>query len=111
MTAKGRPGPRRNGSRVSLKQLANHLGLSQSAVSFVLNDAPQAKTLSEETRRRVLEAAKQFNYRPSYFARMLGRGRTDSIGLIVPELSEGYFTLVMGGIEQYLLKTDFLYFI
>ena len=51
--------------RTSLKDLATYLGVSQTTVSFVLNDAPLAKNLTEETRRRVHEAARKFNYRPS----------------------------------------------
>jgi LacI family transcriptional regulator len=96
--------------RTSLKDLATHLGLSQTTVSFVLNDAPLAKNLSEETRRRVLEAARQFNYRPSYFALNLKKHGSDSVGVLVPQHSEGFFTVVMGGVERYLLKKDFVYF-
>ena len=96
--------------RTDLQQLATHLGLSKTTVSFVLNDAPQARRLSAETRRRVLEAAKQLNYRPSYYARNLRKGSSESVGVIVPEMSEGYFTLVMGGAEEYLIDKHYLYF-
>jgi LacI family transcriptional regulator len=96
--------------RTSLKDLAAHLGLSQTTISFVLNDAPLAKNLTEETRRRVLEAARQFNYRPSYFALNLNKSGSDSVGVIVPEHSEGFFTVVMGGVEKYLLQKHFVYF-
>jgi LacI family transcriptional regulator len=96
--------------RTSLKDLAAHLGLSQTTVSFVLNDAPLAKNLTEETRRRVLEAARQFNYRPSYFALNLNKSGSDSVGVLVPEHSEGFFTVVMGGVERYLLSKHFVYF-
>ena len=98
------------GKRTDLQHLAAHLGLSKTTISFILNDAPQAKQLSAETRRRVLEAAKQLNYRPSYYARNLRKGSSESVGVIVPEMSEGYFTLVMGGAEEYLIEKHFLYF-
>jgi DNA-binding LacI/PurR family transcriptional regulator len=98
------------GKRTDLQQLAAHLGLSKTTVSFVLNDTPQARQLSAETRRRVLEAAKALNYRPSYYARNLRKGSSESVGVIVPEMSEGYFTLVMGGAEEYLLEKHYLYF-
>ena len=98
------------GKRIDLQQLAAHLGLSKTTISFILNDAPQAKQLSAETRRRVLEAAKLLNYRPSYYARNLRKGSSESIGVIVPEMSEGYFTLVMSGAEEYLIEKHFLYF-
>jgi len=96
--------------RIDLQQLAAHLGLSKTTVSFVLNDTPQARQLSPETRRRVLAAAKELNYRPSYYARNLRKGSSESVGVIVPEMSEGYFTLVMGGAEEYLIEQRYLYF-
>jgi DNA-binding LacI/PurR family transcriptional regulator len=101
------PGVRK---RTSLKDLAAYLGLSQTTVSFVLNDAPLAKNLTEDTRQRVRDAARKFNYRPSYFALNLNKSGSDSVGVIVPEHSEGYFTIVMGGVERYLLQKHYLYF-
>ena len=95
--------------RTTLRDLANYLGVSQTTVSLVLNDAPQAKGLSAETRRRVLQAAAEHNYRPSYFARNLGKTRSESIGVIAPDLSEGYFTKVMEGVERHLAKQHYLY--
>jgi DNA-binding LacI/PurR family transcriptional regulator len=96
--------------RTSLKDLASYLGVSQTTVSFVLNDAPLAKNLTPETRQRVLEAARKFNYRPSYFALNLHKTGSDSVGVLVPEHSEGYFTIVMEGVERFLLQKHFLYF-
>lgn len=96
--------------RTSLKDLAAYLNLSQTTISFVLNDAPLAKDLTEETRRRVREAARKFNYHPSYFALNLNRSGSESIGVIVPEHSEGYFSVVMGGAERYLIQKNFMYF-
>jgi LacI family transcriptional regulator len=96
--------------RTSLKDLAAYLGVSQTTVSFVLNDAPLAKNLTAETRRRVHEAARKFNYRPSFFAVNLHKTGSDSVGVLVPEHSEGYFTIVMEGVERFLLQKHFLYF-
>lgn len=96
--------------RTKLKDLSEYLGLSQTTISFVLNNAPQVKDLSEETRQRVKEAARKLNYRPSYFALNLNKGRSESIGVIAPEHSEGYFTMVMGGVERYLIQQNFMYF-
>ncbi len=96
--------------RTSLKDLAAYLGLSQTTISFVLNDAPLAKNLTEETRRRVHEAARKFNYRPSYFAVNLNKVGSDSVGVMAPDHSEGYFTKVMAGAEQYFVQKKFMYF-
>lgn len=95
---------------VTLKVLAGYLDLSPATVSIVLNDSPVAKSISSETRQRVLDAAKKFHYRPNVHARMLRTRLTNTIGVLVPELSEGYFTRVMLGIEEYLLQSGYLYF-
>jgi DNA-binding LacI/PurR family transcriptional regulator len=95
---------------VTLKTLAEYLELSPATISIVLNDSPVAKSISPATRERVHAAAKKFDYRPNLHARMLRTRITNTIGVIVPELSEGYFTGVMLGVEQYLLQEGFLYF-
>jgi len=95
---------------VTLKTLAEYLDLSPATISIVLNDSPFAKSISPATRERVQAAAKKFEYRPNLHARMLRTRITNTIGVIVPELSEGYFTGVMLGVEQYLLQEGFLYF-
>lgn len=98
------------GKPVTLKILAEYLDLSPATVSIVLNNSPVAKSISLATRQRVLAAAKKFEYRPNLHARMLRTRLTNTVGLIVPEVSEGYFTGVMLGVEQYLLQEGFLYF-
>jgi LacI family transcriptional regulator len=95
---------------VTLKVLADYLDLSPATVSIVLHDSPVAKSISPETRQRVLDAAKKFHYRPNVHARMLRTRLTNTIGVVVPELSEGYFTGLMPGVEQYLLQAGYLYF-
>jgi len=88
--------------RVNLRMLAEHLKLSQTTVSLVLNDSPSAGSIPQTTRDRVMEAAKQLNYRPNYFARSLRQSRSMSVGVLAPDLSEGYFTSVMNDlIEKY----------
>jgi DNA-binding LacI/PurR family transcriptional regulator len=98
------------GKPVTLKILADYLDLSPATISLVLNNSPVAKSIPLATRQRVQAAAKKFNYRPNLHARMLRSRHTNTIGVIVPELSEGYFTGVMLGVEQYLLQEGFLYF-
>lgn len=98
------------GKPVTLKILAEYLDLSPATVSIVLNNSPVAKSISLATRQRVLAAAKKFEYRPNLHARMLRTRLTNTVGVIVPEVSEGYFTGVMLGVEQYLLQEGYLYF-
>ena len=90
--------------------LAEHLGLSQTTVSLVLNNSPSAKSIPQETRNRVVEAAQRLNYRPNYFARSLRQSRSMSVGVLAPDLSEGYFTRVMGGVVEELTAAHYFYF-
>ena len=95
---------------VNLRTLAEHLELSQTTVSLVLNNSPSAKSIPQETRNRVLEAAARLNYRPNYFARSLRQSRSMSVGVLAPDLSEGYFTRVMSGVVQELTNAHYFYF-
>ncbi len=95
---------------VNLRILAEHLELSQTTVSLVLNNSPSAKSIPQETRNRVIEAAARLNYRPNYFARSLRQSRSMSVGVLAPDLSEGYFTRVMSGVVQELSRAHYFYF-
>jgi DNA-binding LacI/PurR family transcriptional regulator len=95
---------------VNLRMLADHLGLSQTTVSLVLNNSPSAKSIPQETRDRVVEAAKKLDYRPNYFARSLRQSKSMSVGVLAPDLSEGYFTRVMSGVVEELTAAHYFYF-
>jgi LacI family transcriptional regulator len=94
---------------VSLKQLAAHLGLNPATVSVVLNDVP-GRSIPQGTRDRIKAAAKEMNYQPSLLARSLRNRRTLTIGILVPELSDGYHTQVMSGIGDQLIGAGYFYF-
>jgi DNA-binding LacI/PurR family transcriptional regulator len=104
---------RRTGVRstVTLKSLAEYLGLSPATISIVINKAPSAKSIPEKTKVRILAAAKKLKYRPSFVARSLRTFRSFTVGVLVPEISEGYAALVMSGIEDYLLEQGYFYFV
>ena len=104
--AKSEPKP----GHVNLKMLAEHLQLSQTTISLVLNNSPSAKSIPPETRQRVLAAAEKLNYRPNYFARSLRQSRSMSVGVLAPDLSEGYFTRVMSGVVEELTRAKYFYF-
>src|SRR3984957_8803784 len=95
---------------VNLRMLAEHLELSQTTVSLVLNNSPSAKSIPQETRNRVQAAAEKLNYRPNYFARSLRQSRSMSVGVLAPDLSEGYFTRVMSGVVEELTLAKYFYF-
>jgi DNA-binding LacI/PurR family transcriptional regulator len=100
-----------SGQGVSLKSLAEHLGLSQAAVSLVINRAPGAKSIPHRTQEIIRKAARELNYRPNHLARSLRQQRSYTIGVVVPEISEGYAALVMSGIEDHLLQEGYFYFV
>ncbi len=93
----------------SLKQLAEHLGLNPATVSVVLNEVP-GRSIPQATRDRIKAAAKQLNYQPNLLARSLRSRRTLTIGILVPELGDGYHTQVMSGIGDQLIKAGYFYF-
>src|SRR5271168_415052 len=99
------------GKAIALKELSAYLELSQSTVSRVINGGAKAHRISEETQRRVLAAAAQFGYEANVIARSLRQKRTFTVGVLVPEISEGYSTAVLGGIEDALLKEGLFYFV
>src|SRR5579859_6215805 len=96
---------------VSLKTLADHLQLSPATVSLVINRSPAAKSIPQRTQERVRAAARELNYRHNFMARSLRAQRSFTIGVVVPEISEGYAALVMSGIEDHLLQEGYFYFV
>lgn len=91
--------------------VADRVGLSSAAVSRVLSGAPAARSIPKATQERILEAARTLNYRPNLLARSLRRGRSHTVGVLVPEVSEGYATLVLAGLEQGLMQAGYFYFL
>lgn len=71
--------------RITSADVAAEAGVSRTTVSFVLNNSP-GKTLPDETRRRVLEAARRLDYKPHALARALAAGRSDLVLLAIPDL-------------------------
>jgi DNA-binding LacI/PurR family transcriptional regulator len=98
-------------TRVTLRFLADQLGLSPASISLVLNRAPAADAIPKATQERIHAAAERFNYRANTIAKSLRRQRSFTIGVLVPEISEGYASLVMSGIEDHLLQAGYLYFV
>ncbi len=95
--------------RTSLKLLGEHLGLSSSTISFVLNNTP-GRSIPEATRERVRQAARELNYQPSIIARTLRGQRMQTVGILLPEMGEGYHTRVVAGIGDFLTEREYFYF-
>lgn len=94
---------------ITLKAVAQHLGLTPGTVSAVLNDAPSARSIPQETKERIHAAAKELNYRPNFFARTLRNKRTYTIGVIAEEIGDSYGSAIISGIEQYLRKRNYFF--
>ncbi len=99
----------KQGRPVSLKMLAEHLDLSPATVSFVLNNAPN-RSIPEATRERVRAAAREFNYQPSMVARLLQGKRSQTIGILLPELGDGYHSQVLSGAADVLMREGYFFF-
>jgi len=94
---------------ITLKAVAQHLGLTPGTVSAVLNDSPSARSIPQDTKNRIRAAAKELNYRPNFFARTLRNKRTYTIGVIAEEIGDSYSSPIISGIEQYLRKRDYFF--
>ena len=96
------------GKRITLATVAHLAGVSQSTVSLVLNDRPLARSLSEDTRKRIRAAALSLQYRPNAAARSLRSARTHLVGVIVFDIADPYCTLILQGAQEVLGKTSLL---
>src|SRR5258707_15231870 len=89
-------------NNLTQKKFQEHLDMNPATVSVVLNDVP-GRSIPQATRDRIKAAARQLNYRPSLLARSLRNQRTLTIGILVPELGDGYHTQGMSGIGDHLM--------
>jgi DNA-binding LacI/PurR family transcriptional regulator len=95
--------------KATLKTIAQYLGLTPGTVSAALNNSAAARSIPERTKKRILAAAKDLNYRPNYFARSLRIQRTYTIGVIAEEIGDAYGSMVISGIEEYLRRHNFFF--
>jgi LacI family transcriptional regulator len=89
--------------------LGEFLNLSPATISLVLNNAPGVRSIPQETRDRVTQAAAKFDYRPSFYARSLRKRQTFSVGVLVPNLNDNYAAQVLTGVEEYLIEEGYFY--
>ena len=90
--------------KVTLKQLAEELGLSISTVSKSLKNDPE---ISHATIERVQKLAKEQNYKPNALAVSLKSNKTRSIGVVIPDILNNFFAKVLLGIEKEAAKNDY----
>lgn len=90
--------------QVTLKDIAGKLGISTSTVSRALQDHPD---ISIKTREAVQELAKILGYQPNLIALHLKHSRTNTIGLVVPEVEHYFFSTIINGIEDVAYQNNF----
>jgi len=95
--------------KVTLKLVAQYAGCTASTVSAVINASPAARVISQETKERVLAAARELNYQPNFAARSLRMKRTYTVGVITEEIGDPYGGLVIGGIECFLTSKNYFF--
>lgn len=86
--------------RKSLKDIAENLKLSQTTVSWVLSGKGDEKGISAATQEKVLKCAKQMNYQPNLLARSLNTGASGTIGLIIPDITDSFYSQIAKEIEM-----------
>ncbi len=97
--------------RITSKQVAERAGVSQTTVSFVLNQV-ESSNISEETRRRVLDAVRDLNFVPDVRAQALARGRSNTIALIISNphrqvFVDEYIPTILTGLSEVTQKHGF----
>lgn len=89
---------------VTIREVATRAGVSPMTVSRVINESPR---VSPDTRRRVVAAISELGYVPNRLARGLIRRKTGTLGLIVPDVANPFFTLVVRGVEEVAWRAGF----
>jgi LacI family transcriptional regulator len=86
--------------KTSLKDIASQLGVSTALVSYVINNKEKEARVSVEMAEKIRKVAAELNYRPNLIAKSLKSGRTNTIGLIVADISNPFFSSVAKRIED-----------
>ncbi|WP_341843603.1 LacI family DNA-binding transcriptional regulator [Chitinophaga caseinilytica] len=86
--------------RVSLKDIAQEAGVSTALVSYVLTNKEEKARVGREMANKIRKIARKLNYQPNYLARSLKSGRTDTIGLIVADISNPFFGQIARIVED-----------
>jgi LacI family transcriptional regulator len=92
--------------RTSLKDIAQQVGVSTALVSYVLNNQKEGR-ISKEVAQKIRETAKKLNYRPNQIAKSLKTNKTFTIGLIVADIANSFFSSLARIIEDEAEKNDY----
>ena len=93
---------------VTMRDVAEATGFSPATVSIVLNNAPLARYIASTTRQRIEQTAKRLGYRPNAMARFLRSKRSQSIGVMLFDVTDPFCTPILRGIENALYPLAYL---
>ena len=92
---------------ISLEQLAEKAKVSKTTASLVINGKGDRYKINKDTQQRILSIASEFNYRPNFSARSLTKGKTMTIGLVVPNIADSFYSNIAFQLEQQLAETEY----
>lgn len=87
--------------KISIVDVADSLGVSKTLVSFVINGRGNEKGINKETQKKVQEKIKELGYTPNSFARSLRTGQSQTIGIVVADISNPFYARLCRSIEDY----------
>lgn len=90
----------------SMVDVARRAGVSQTTVSYVLSGRKDV-VIPQSTRERIWQAARELGYRPNSLARGLVRGKTQTIGVLIPRMDSSFHALIMDGIQEVCTAADY----
>lgn len=86
--------------KTTSKEIANHLGISRSTLSFIINGKSKEMRISDELTKKTLEYVKSINYTTNSIAKSLKTGKSFTIGLIVADISNPFFSQIAYRLEK-----------
>jgi LacI family transcriptional regulator len=91
-------------NQTTIVDLAKHLGIAASTVSRALNGKSD---ISPFTRKAVMQAATDLDYRPNLLAQSLNKGKTNTIGVVIPNVELPFFATALASMQQVAIDTGY----
>lgn len=92
--------------KLTIREIANMAGVSVTTVSQILNN--KGSRFSEATKKKVLEIVEEYQYKPDFFASNIITRHSKTIGMIVPDVTDFFFSKVVEGVETYLNSLGYM---
>ena len=93
--------------KITSKEIANHLGISRSTLSFIINGKSKEMRISDELTKTTLQYVNSINYKTNSIAKSLKTGKSFTIGLIVADISNPFFSQIAYRLEKESSKRDY----